>query len=132
MKKKTRTCWMRCAIVCSNLESISVKKTLEDIIPIATSHKAGMKRVLLAANESGCPITQIAITDLHAGEVAAAHIHDDMQEVFYVLSGELDMVLDGTVEHCKAEDFVFVKYGTSHELRAVTDVRVMTIGCESR
>lgn len=91
-----------------------------------------MKRVLLAANESGCPITQIAVTDLRAGEVAAAHVHDDMQEGFYVLSGELDIVLDGKVEHCKAEDFVYVKHGTSHELRAVTDVRVMTIGCESR
>lgn len=106
-----------------------MKKSLNDIIPIATSHKAGLKRVLLAANESGCAITQIAVTDLQTGEVAAAHNHQDMQEGFYVLSGELEIVLDGVVEHCKAEDFVWVKYGTSHELRAVTDARVMTIGC---
>ena len=33
-----------------------MKKSFKDIIPIATSHKAGMKRVLLAANESECPI----------------------------------------------------------------------------
>ena len=51
-----------------------------------------MKRVLLAANESDCPITQIAITDLKAGEVAETHSHEDMQEGFYVLSGELDIV----------------------------------------
>lgn len=44
-----------------------MKRSLSDIIPIATSHKAGMKRVLLATNESECPITQIAITDLRAG-----------------------------------------------------------------
>lgn len=91
-----------------------------------------MKRVLLAANESGCPITQIAITDLKAGEIAEAHIHEDMQEGFYVLSGELNIILYGKTEHCKAEDFVYVKCGTSHELRAITDVRVMTIGCEER
>lgn len=109
-----------------------MKKSLKDIVPIATSHKAGLKRVLLSASESGCPITQIAITDLKAGEVASAHVHVDMQEGFYVLNGERDIILDGTVEHCKTEDFVFVKFGTSHELRAVTDVRVMTIGCESR
>ena len=89
-----------------------------------------MKRVLLAADESDCPITQIAITDLRAGEIAEAHIHKDMQEGFYVLSGELDIVLDGKTEHCQAEDFVYIKFGTSHELRAITDVRVMTIGCE--
>ena len=67
-----------------------------------------------------------------AGEIAEAHVHNDMQEGFYVLSGELDVVLDGQIEHCKAEDFVWVQCGTSHELRAITDVRVMTIGCESR
>lgn len=67
-----------------------------------------------------------------AGEIAEAHIHEDMQEGFYVLSGELDIELDGQIEHCQTEDFVYVKCGTSHELRAVTDVRVMTIGCESR
>ncbi len=89
-----------------------------------------MKRVLLAANESDCPITQIAITDLRAGEIAEAHIHEDMHEGFFVLSGELYIVLDGEIEHCKAEDFVYVKCCTSHELRAITEVRVMTIGCE--
>ena len=41
-----------------------MKRSLDDIIPAITSHKAGLKRVLLAANESDCPITQIAITDL--------------------------------------------------------------------
>lgn len=115
-----------------NQSLLLVKRSIEDIVPIATSHKAGMKRVLLAASESGCPITQIAVTDLQAGEVVEAHIHEDMQEGFYVLSGELDMVLDGTIEHCKAEDFVYVKRGTRHELRALTPVRVMTMGCEVR
>lgn len=69
---------------------------------------------------------------LYAGEVAETHAHNDMQEGFYVLSGDLDVVLDGVVNHCKAEDFVYVKCGISHELRAITDVRVMTIGCEIR
>jgi mannose-6-phosphate isomerase-like protein (cupin superfamily) len=108
-----------------------MKRSLCNIAPVATSHNAGMKRVLLTANESDCPITQIAITDLHAGEIAEAHVHNDMQEGFYVLSGELDIALDGVIKHCKAEDFVWVKCGTSHELRAITDVRVMTIGCET-
>lgn len=109
-----------------------MKRPFKDIVPVATSHKAGMKRVLLAADESDCSITQIAITVLRAGEIAEAHVHEDMQEGFYVLSGELDIVLDGEVEHCKAEDFVYVKCGISHELRAITDVRVMTIGCVIR
>lgn len=102
---------------------------MKDIPAIPSSHKVGMKRVLLAVKESGCAITQIAITDLKAGEMAEAHVHQDMQEGFYVMSGKLDIVLDSNIERCQAEDFVWVKCGTSHELRAVTDVRVMTIGC---
>ena len=78
-----------------------MKWSFKDIIPIVTSHKAGMKRVLLAANESDCPITQIAITDLHAGEIAEAHVHEDMQEGFYILSGELNIVLDATLSIVK-------------------------------
>ena len=111
------------------MDIVRMKKSLNSILPVATSHKAGMKRVLLSAEESGCVITQIAITDLKAGEVAAAHNHQDMQEGFYVLSGELDVVIDDETLHCVAEDFVWVSFGESHELRAITDVRVMTIGC---
>lgn len=64
-----------------------MKRSLSDIQPVSSSHKVGTKRVLLAANESGCAITQIAVTDLKAGEVAEAHVHEDMMEGFYVMSG---------------------------------------------
>ena len=51
-------------------------------------------------------------------------------EGFYVMNAELDMVLDGEVEHCEAEDLVWVRCGVSHDLRVVTDLMMMTIGCE--
>lgn len=86
--------------------------------------------MLLAANESGCGITQIAVTDLKAGEVAEAHVHEDMMEGFYVMSGRLDMTIDGETLHCKEDDFVWVKCGARHELRAVSDARVLMLGCE--
>ena len=106
-----------------------MKRSLSDISPIPSSHRVGMKRVLLSAEESGCAITQIAVTDLKAGEVAEAHVHEDMMEGFYVMSGVLNMVLNGEVEPCKEGDFVWVRCRTRHELRAITDVRMMTIGC---
>lgn len=96
----------------------------------ATSHGVGQKRVLLANEESGCGITQIAVTDLKAGEISMAHIHPDMQEGFYVMEGNLDVTLDGVVHHCGKDDFVMVNAGVAHEMKALDDVRVMTIGCE--
>lgn len=107
-----------------------MKRSLYDVLLVPSSHKVGLKRVLLAAEESGCAITQIAVTDLRAGEVAIAHIHEDMQEGFYMMSGSLDITLDGETLHCVKDDFVWVECGVCHELRAVTDVKVMTIGCE--
>jgi len=106
-----------------------MKRSLTEINPILSSHKVGIKRVLLAAEESGCAITQIAVTDLKAGEVAEAHCHADMMEGFYVMNGSLDITLDGETLHSVKDDFVWVESGTSHELHAKTDVRMMTIGC---
>lgn len=89
-----------------------------------------MKRVvLLSAEENGCTFTQIVITDLKAVEVAKAHVHENIQDGFYVLGRELVIVLDGETEHCQAEDSGWVPCGIKHELRVVIDVRVMTIEC---
>ena len=102
---------------------------LTDIAPVTTSHGVGQKRVLLSSNESGCSLTQIAVTDLKAGETAVAHVHPDMQEGFYVLDGELEIDLDGKKTVCGKDTFVYVEKCTSHEMHAITDSRIMTIGC---
>ncbi len=102
---------------------------LNDISPILTSHGVGEKRVLLSSSEAGCSLTQIAVTILKEGEVATAHIHPDMQEAFYVLEGEIDVVLDGKHTICNKDAFVYVEKCTSHEIKAITDCRIMTIGC---
>jgi len=59
-----------------------MKRSLTEIHPISSSHKVGVKRVLLAVEESGYALTQIAVTNLKAGVVAEAHAHEDMMEVF--------------------------------------------------
>lgn len=102
---------------------------LDDIPTTITSHGVGQKKVLLASNESGCSLTQIAVTTLDAGEIATAHVHPDMQEAFYVLDGQLEVTLDGEKTVCQKDTFVYVDKCTSHEMHAITDVRIMTIGC---
>lgn len=102
---------------------------LADITPVTTSHGVGQKRVLLSSSESGCSLTQIAVTELKAGEIATAHVHPDMQEGFYVLDGELEVYLDGKKTICSRDTFVYVEKCTSHEMRALTNSRIMTIGC---
>ena len=102
-------------------------RKLDDVSPILTSHGVGQKRVLLSSNESGCSLTQIAVTSLKEGEIATAHIHPDMQEAFFVLDGEIDVVHDGKHTIITKDTFVYVEKCTSHEMKAITDCRIMTI-----
>lgn len=109
-------------------------RSLRNIKPIPTSHHVGEKRVLLSSWESGCSTTQIAVTDLRAGVVSTAHVHADMQEAFFVLDGELEATLSDQnggehTELCHKDDFLYVEAGTSNEIRAITDVRILTISC---
>lgn len=112
-----------------NVLTSNMIRHLNEIKPKTTSHGVGQKRVLLSSNESGCSLTQIAVTDLKEGEVAIAHVHPDMHEGFYVLSGNLEVCLDEERTVCTKDDFVYVDKCTSHEMKALTDCRIMTIGC---
>jgi mannose-6-phosphate isomerase len=102
---------------------------LNDITPAGTSYEMGLKRVLLSSNESGCSITQIAVIELKAGEESAMHIHPDLQDAFYILDGELDVTINGTVHHCKKDDFLFIEQLNTYQLHAITDVRMLAMGC---
>lgn len=104
-------------------------KHLHDITPAATSYEMGMKRVLLSANESGCSITQIAIIDLKAGEESAMHIHPDLQDAFYILDGTLEVTINGVAHSCKKDDFLFIEQLNTYQLHAITDVRMLAMGC---
>jgi glyoxylate utilization-related uncharacterized protein len=84
----------------------------------------------LVAEESICAITQIAVTELKASEVAEAHVYEDILNGFYVLDGRLDIKLNDEIINCTAEDYVWMKSSMIHILRAVDDVRILTMVCE--
>ena len=104
-------------------------RKLSDIDPVPIVHGSAEKRVLVDSNESGCSITQIAITDVKRGEVIFAHMHTDIQEGFYILEGELSVVLDGKKTVCGKDTFVYVDKCTWHEMTALQDSRIMSVGC---
>ena len=106
-----------------------MKRNLHDTPQLSTSYEMGLKRVLLSANESGCSITQVAVIELKAGEHSAKHIHPDLQDLFFILEGEIDITIDDKIHHCGKEDFVFVEHLKSYELHAITDVRMLAMGC---
>ena len=103
-------------------------KHLKDILIQPTSHGVGQKRVLLHAEETHTPLTQIAVTTLQAGETAEEHTHTTMEEYFFFLNGKAILTIQGKNLECQANDFVQVKSGENHSLQAITEVEVLTIG----
>lgn len=106
-----------------------IHKNLSDIIPQQTSHGCGEKRVLMAKDETETDVTQVAVTQLKAGECIEEHTHDTMEEMFFVLEGSVAITADGAEEICKKDDFIHIKARTPHSLKALSDVRLMTVGC---
>jgi mannose-6-phosphate isomerase-like protein (cupin superfamily) len=104
-------------------------KQLSSIHQVPTSHSCGLKQVLLSNEETNSKITQIAITQLKQGETAEEHCHPDMAECFFIISGNLQIKINGAIYQCLENDFIMVDCNERHELKALTDCRFMTIGC---
>ena len=104
-------------------------KHLKDVGCVKTSHGCGEKRVLMAKDETETDVTQVAVTQLKAGECVEEHTHDTMEEMFFVLEGSVAIRADGAEEICRKDDFIHIKARTPHSLKALSDVRLMTVGC---
>jgi mannose-6-phosphate isomerase-like protein (cupin superfamily) len=53
----------------------------------STSHSIGQKFVFFRNDEFQSPLTQIAIGTLNSEETVPFHLHESMEEVFYILKG---------------------------------------------
>ena len=104
---------------------------IAEIAPVSTSHGVGEKRVIAMREDVGNTVTQIARTRLKAGEEVEVHAHPTMDEHFFFLEGECEVVIDGEVRRCKAEDYLFVSAGHKHEIIVKTDTLMITIGLET-
>ncbi|MDB4907473.1 MAG: cupin [Gemmatimonadetes bacterium] len=80
------------------------------------SHNAAIaKRVLLRKGEAGA-VTQFAQSRFAPGEVAPAHSHPDMHEVFFVQSGQGTAVVDGVSHELVRGTCITFAPGEVHEI----------------
>ena len=104
-------------------------KNINTINDIATSHGAGIKKVLCSNDEASSNITQIAVSRLKAGEQVEVHVHETMEEHFIIEDGTLEFMIDDKVMTVNAGTYVMVPAGTKHGIKAVTDCKMITVGC---
>ncbi len=108
---------------------IGIIRNINSVKPIATSHRIGSKKVLLANGETETRLTQIAITTLKRGEQSETHVHPTMEECFLVIKGMLTIQVESQQIKLVKDDFIQVKPKQIHSITALTDTIVLTIGC---
>ncbi|MFT4106073.1 MAG: cupin domain-containing protein [Lacrimispora sp.] len=54
------------------------------------------------------PRMNFAIVQFHPGQDFTAHYHNVMEENFYILEGEINIVVDGVVHHLKPGDLIHI------------------------
>lgn len=103
-------------------------RNLSNIPAIPTAHHVGMKQVFVANNETTSLVTQIAIGQLSPGEVVELHTHSTMDEHYLFLEGSGEMIIDGETYLCKSGTFMLIPAGAEHGLKAVSEMRFVTVG----
>lgn len=105
-----------------------IQRNLNEIYPVPTAHNIGLKSVLLGNAETISNITQIAMTELHRGEEVESHVHQTMDEHYLFVSSEGVMAVDNEEVECRAGLFLLIPATSVHSIRAITDMKFLTIG----
>lgn len=62
------------------------------------------------------PRMNFALVQFQAGQDFKAHYHKEMEENFFILEGEVDVVVDGTVHHLTPGQLIHIEPGEIHYL----------------
>ncbi len=60
------------------------------------------------------PRSNFALVQFQAGQDFKAHFHNVMEENFFILEGEVDIIVDGKANHLKAGDLIHIEPGEVH------------------
>lgn len=86
-----------------------------------SSHSNIKKRVLFNGNEFASNITQIAYTKLELGNVVKSHLHQTMEEVFFIVDGTCEFIIDKKIIIANKDSVIRVPANVYHSLRAITE-----------
>ena len=63
------------------------------------------------------PRSNFAVVQFQGGQDFKAHYHKVMEENFFILEGEVDIVVDGKVHHLKVGDFIHIEPNEIHYVK---------------
>ena len=85
--------------------------------PVYEGHSRGYRQADLVTRATGAMHTGLSVGELAVDGSIEPHVHS-YEEGFYILSGEADVTIAGSVYRLVAGDYAAVKVGTLHAWRA--------------
>ena len=97
------------------------------VVPPGEGARVGNVEFLARTRDT--PRFTLGIIDFGAGRLLEAHVHNDEDDAFYVLEGELTIITDDGDVRAPAGTFVLVPPGVRHGLRNDTaaPVRILNV-----
>ena len=104
------------------------KKKLCELDQIQSSHNGISKFVYFKSEDCISSITQIAFSYLKKNDIIEQHSHPTMEEVFLILEGECNFVIDGNEFSLSSLDVVKIPPGSLHQIHAKTECKFYYFG----
>jgi len=79
-------------------------------------HSGTTNRRLLGPGPSGSSRMEVILGELEYGGQADPHVHQDLEQAFFILQGKAEMEIDGEKAVVGPEDFIFLPPGTVHRV----------------
>ena len=92
------------------------------VVPPGKGHKLG--NVEFLARTTDTPRFNFGIIQIEAGRVLEEHVHDEEDDSFYILEGEMTFVIEGEDVAAPPGTFVLIPPGVEHAFRNDGDVPV--------
>jgi putative monooxygenase len=91
-----------------------LKVTIDEAVP--NRRRGGDIRVLLSPKTVGCTSGFGGFVELQPGEFVSEHYHPYSEEFLYVISGEVEMTVEGNPIRLSAGESVWIPIGARHRL----------------
>ena len=70
---------------------------------------------------------EFAVGKLEPGQISSYHFHERVEEALYVISGILEVKIDGQVTEMASGTALYIKPGLKHTVKAKTNVELVAI-----
>jgi quercetin dioxygenase-like cupin family protein len=107
---------------------------LGDLEKQPVSHTPDIFKKVMIKKGEVLNLTQFAQVVLEKGQIADAHSHQDMYEIFYIEEGEGEILINGEGNSVKKGSCVVVEPGEEHEVKNTSEGKLilLVIGLEVR